>query len=215
MTVSDLRQGRTDIYLIGITGNIACGKSAALEMLRRRGAYNVDADTAVHRIMAPSGSAYAPIVAHFGKEILQADAPNPAPIDRRKLGAIVFANPQALRELEQLTHPLVRIEILRQLVEATSHIVVIDAIKLLESGLADNCDTIWVVTCASEIQLERLMRRNNFSVEEARLRINAQPPQSEKIARAAVVIDNSGTLEETERQVEEAWRKIPLTFRGG
>ncbi|WJW68388.1 dephospho-CoA kinase [Candidatus Chlorohelix allophototropha] len=215
MMVSDLKQGRTDLYLIGITGNIACGKSAVLEMLRRCGTHNVDADTAVHRIMVPGGSAYAPIVAHFGKAILQEDSPNPAPIDRRKLGAIVFANPQALRELEQITHPLVRIEILRQIAEATSHIIVIDAIKLLESGLADGCDTLWAVTCAPEIQLERLMRRNNFSEEEARLRINAQPPQSEKIARAAIVIDNSGTLEETERQVAEAWRKIPLTFRGG
>ncbi len=205
----DLKQGKK-IYLIGLTGNIACGKSAVVRMLSERGATPIDADTAIHRIMMPDGTAYAPIIARFGEDILAKDQPAPYPIDRRKLGAIVFADPVALRELEQISHPLVRVEILNQLNAAPTPVVVLDAIKLLENGLAEGCDAVWVVTCTPEVQLERLMSRNNFSREEALLRINAQPPQAEKIARATVVIDNSNSLAETEQQVEKGWRAIPL-----
>jgi dephospho-CoA kinase len=205
----NLKQGK-NIYLIGLTGNIACGKSAVVKMLAERGATTIDADSAIHRIMLPGGTAYAPIIARFGEDILDKVQPVPHPIDRRKLGAIVFADPVALRELEQISHPLVRVEILNQLNAATTPVVVLDAIKLLENGLSDSCDAVWVVTCAPEAQLERLMVRNNFSREEALLRINAQPPQAEKIAHATLVIDNSGSLAETKQQVENGWRVIKL-----
>jgi dephospho-CoA kinase len=212
MAAPDLKQGK-DLYLIGLTGNIACGKSAVVAMLQKRGAHTIDADKAIHRIMQPDGTAYAPIINRFGREILAVEANEPYPIDRRKLGTIVFADPAALRDLEQISHPLVRIEILQEIAEAPSRIVILDAIKLIENGLADASDSVWVVTCDPEIQLERLMRRNNFSHDEALLRINAQPPQSEKIARANVVVDNSGTLEETEKHVEAGWQQIPARYR--
>lgn len=206
----DLKQGR-DLYLLGLTGNIACGKSAVVEMLRQRGATVIDADKVVHLLMEPGGTIYGPIVEAFGEAILaEPDQDGRRSINRRALGAIVFADPAQLARLEGISHPRVRVEILRQVQAATSRVVVLDAIKLLENGLNQGCDATWVVTCPPDIQLERLMRRNNFSCEEALLRIQAQPPQSEKVAAADVVIDNGGTLDATEAQVEQAWQKIPL-----
>lgn len=206
----NLKQGRK-IYLIGLTGNIACGKSAVVEMLRQRGATIIDADKVVHVLMEPGGTIYGPVVEAFGESILaEPDQEGKRAIDRRKLGAIVFANPAELARLEGISHPRVRTEILRQIQAASTGVVVLDAIKLLENGLNTGCDAVWVVTCPPEIQLERLMLRNNFSREEALLRIQAQPPQSEKVAQADVVIDNGGSLEETEEQVEAAWQKIRI-----
>jgi dephospho-CoA kinase len=204
----DLKQGRA-IYLLGLTGNIACGKSAVVEMLRQRGATVIDADKVVHVLMEPGGTIYGPVVEAFGESILaEPDQAGNRAIDRRKLGALVFANPAELARLEGISHPRVRAEILRQIQAAPTGVVVLDAIKLLEGGLSKGCDAVWVVTCPPKIQLERLMRRNNFSREEALLRIQAQPPQSEKVAVADVVIDNGGSLAATEAQVEAAWLKI-------
>lgn len=208
MSKLDLKNGKV-IYLIGLTGNIACGKSAVLKMLRERGADVIDADTIVHKLMQPDGTIYGPVLEVFGEDILdEPDAQGVRLLNRRKLGAIVFADPEQLRRLELISHPRVRVDLLRQLEEATAPVLVLDAIKLIENGLSDACDAVWVVTCPPEIQLERLMKRNNFSHEEALLRIQAQPPQSEKVAVATVVIDNGGTLAETERQVQAAWEKI-------
>lgn len=208
---ANLKKGR-NLYLIGLTGNIACGKSAVLAMLEARGAFVIDADKVVHRLMEPGGTIYTPVVAAFGPSILAepANSSDLAPIDRRKLGAIVFADQQQLRRLEEISHPQVRLELRRLVQETSARVVVLDAIKLLENGLDKSADAIWVVTCPLEIQLERLMQRNNFSREEALLRINAQPPQSEKIARATVIIDNGASLPETEQQVERYWQQIPL-----
>ncbi|HEX2914442.1 MAG TPA: dephospho-CoA kinase [Chloroflexia bacterium] len=220
MTQLDLKQGRA-VYLIGLTGNIACGKSAVVNMLRQRGAFVIDADRVVHTLMEPGGTIYTPVVEVFGQNILAEAGPDgqpsgqpsgQRPIDRRKLGAIVFADPQQLRRLEEISHPRVRVEITRLIRESSAAVIVLDAIKLLENGLDQAADAVWVVTCPPEAQLERLMRRNNFSREEALLRINAQPPQAEKVARASVVIDNGGSLAETERQVEVAWQQIPQSL---
>ena len=237
------------VYLIGLTGNIACGKSTMLGMLREHGAQVVDADRTTYELQQPGQPVYLRIVADFGPDILV--APD-GPIDRRKLGAIVFSDPAALRRLEQIVHPAVHERILAWLEalgargqgtgdrgpgdketrrpgdkelgsEFDSHpftpsplhpftpspVAVIDAIKLLEAGWKPVCDAIWVVTCAPEQQLERLMTTRGMSAEEARGRIDAQPPQAEKVAQADVVIDNSGPLEATRRQVEAAWRAIP------
>jgi dephospho-CoA kinase len=208
MAKLDLKKGKA-VYLIGLTGNIACGKSLVLDLLFQRGANVIDADRVVHRLMEPGGTIYGPVVEAFGKDILgESDAQGNRTIDRRKLGALVFAEPVQLRRLEQISHPCVRVDLLRQIQESTAPVIVIDAIKLIESGLASASDDLWVVTCPPEIQLERLMKRNNFSREEALLRIQAQHPQAEKVALASVVIDNGGSLEETERQVQQAWEKI-------
>ncbi|MEM8534078.1 MAG: dephospho-CoA kinase [Chloroflexota bacterium] len=195
-------------YLIGMTGNIACGKSTVLAMLADHGAHVIDADAVVHKLQAPGQPVYAQIVEAFGPDILTEVG---GPIDRPRLGAMVFSSPDELRKLEQIVHPAVRahnlawIEDIRQ---QGGGVAVIDAIKLLESGWKAHCDAIWVVTCQPEQQLERLMRDRGMSEEEAHTRMDAQPPQAEKVAQADVVIDNSGTLGATQQQVDAAWEAI-------
>ncbi len=183
--------------LIGLTGNIACGKSTVLRQLHRLGARTIDADEMIHAILRKGGPAYDPVAAEFGPGILGEDGE----IDRRALGRIVFSDPQKLRRLEEIEHPIVRRAIEKEIAEANEPVVVLDAIKLIESGWADKCDAVWVVTCRRDQQIERLVRTRGYSLQEAEQRVDAQAPQEQKVARADVVIDNSGTLEETRRQV--------------
>ncbi|HEX9439797.1 MAG TPA: dephospho-CoA kinase [Roseiflexaceae bacterium] len=223
--------------MIGLTGNIACGKSTVLALLQQLGAQVIDADRVTHELQRPGEAVYDAIVAAFGVDILTEPG---GPIDRRALGAIVFNDPVALRRLEQIVHPAVHAritawldDVARRSVEdrgwmiedrdsassssildhPSSTVAVIDAIKLLESGWKSLCDAIWVVTCVQEQQVERLMATRELSEAEARTRVAAQPPQADKIAQADVVIDNSGSLAETRRQVEAAWRKIGYKTR--
>ena len=200
-------------YLIGVTGNIACGKSTVLARLAERGAEVIDADRVVHALMEPGQPVWAAVREEFGPGVIDAAGR----IDRRALGAIVFADPAQLQRLEELTHPAVRVQILAQVAEAARRgvrVMVIDAIKLFEGGLAEHCDEVWVVTCDPAQQLARLMARNGFGEAEARQRIAAQPPQAEKVARADVVIDNGGTREATAAQVEAAWARLPVERAG-
>ncbi len=188
--------------VIGLTGNIGVGKSTVTAMLAELGAFIIDADRVAHQVMEPGQPAYAQIIATFGPEIV----PNGGPIDRFRLGQIVFADPTALARLEQIVHPAVFVRIQELLAAATAPVVVIEAIKLLEAGLSIQlCDQVWVVTAPREQQIARLMASRGLSYNEAVLRIDAQPPQAEKVARADVVIDNSGAIEATRTQVEQAW----------
>ncbi len=193
-------------YLIGLTGNIATGKSTVAQMLEDLGAPVIDADALVHELQRQGTPVYRDIVAAFGPGILD----RAGEIDRKVLGAIVFSDPAQLRRLESIVHPAVLIESARRIMEAATPIVVYEAIKLIEAGRADMCDALWVVTARPDVQLQRLMRDRQMGEAEARQRIEAQPPQSEKIRRAAVVIDNSGALEETRQQVTAAFRAIEL-----
>jgi dephospho-CoA kinase len=188
--------------LLGLTGNIACGKSTVLRRLSELGTYTIDADAAIHTILKHDGPAYKPVVAEFGKSILQPDGE----IDRRALGKIVFSDPRKLRRLEEIEHPIVRRYIDDLIKDAPAPVVALDAIKLIEAGWADKCDTVWVVTCTRAQQLDRLMQTRDYSREEADMRIDAQSPQQAKIDRADTVIDNSGTLAHTRHQVDTAWR---------
>lgn len=188
-------------YLIGLTGNIACGKSTVLAQLAGYGAAVIDADRVVHALQEPGQPVWAAIREHFGPGVL---APDGA-IDRRALGAIVFADPAALALLERLTHPAVRARIAALVDASAAPVIAVDAVKLLEGGLADCCDELWVVTCAPEQQLARLMARNGFAEAEARRRIAAQPPVETRLIHADVTIDNSGPLAATRARVREAW----------
>ena len=191
--------------VIGLTGNIGSGKSTVLQMLAELGAQIIDADRLAHEVIAPGGPAYAAVVDTFGQDILKADGH----IDRSKLGDIVFRDPQALARLEALVHPAVSVRTGELIEQAGAEIVVVEAIKLLESGMARRlCYEIWVVTCRPEQQLARVMAQRGLTEAEARLRMEAQPPQAEKIAQANVVIDNSGTMEETREQVMSAWQAL-------
>jgi dephospho-CoA kinase len=191
-------------YLIGLTGNIATGKSAVLDMLRRLGARVIDADALVHHLMAKGTPVWQAILDEFGEGILGPEGE----IDRGKLGAIVFADAEALKKLEAIVHPAVTARVDELIRQATEPVVVVEAIKLIEAGWHRTYDALWVVTCPREQQLERLMRMRKLSRQEALLRIEAQPPQEDKVALADVVIDNSGSLKETGEQVERSWEKL-------
>lgn len=191
-------------YVIGLTGNIACGKSTVLAMLRDLGAETIDADIVAHQVMEPGGAVYKKVVSAFGPGILDPGGR----VDRRQLGELVFSQPSELERLERIVHPVVKSVVEAQLQQSGAKVTVVDAIKLLESSMGAHCDTIWVVTCRREQQLERLVRTRGMSEEEARRRIEVQGPQRQKVARADVAIDNSGTVEHTRRQVEAAWQKV-------
>ncbi|MCB0199495.1 MAG: dephospho-CoA kinase [Caldilineae bacterium] len=189
--------------VIGLTGNIATGKSAVGQMLAELGAEVIDADKVAHQVMEPGQPAYAAIVAAFDDDI----APAGGPIDRRRLGEIVFADPAALARLEALVHPAVGRRIAELVARSTADVVVIEAIKLLEAGLSVRlCDEVWVVIAPRAAQLSRLMESRGLSRDEAVLRIDAQPSQESKSAQADVVIDNDGDLDALRRTVEQTWR---------
>jgi dephospho-CoA kinase len=190
-------------YVIGLTGNIATGKSLVRRMLEHLGAYTLDADGLAHQAMAPGAPAYKPVVTTFGTWILDAEHR----IDRTKLGAVVFAHPEALNRLETITHPVVGQAIDTLIQRARHKVIVVEAIKLLESQIGSWVDAIWVVDAPEDQQIQRLAGRG-LTAQEAAKRIRMQNPQAEKIARASVVIHNNGTPEQVWAQVQTAWSKI-------
>lgn len=194
-----------DKYVIGLTGNIAVGKSLVLRMLQHCGAYTIDADAIVHRVMAPNAPAYKPIVQTFGQFILTPQRE----IDRAKLANIVFVDPEALKKLEAITHPLVRGAIDMLVKRSDKAIVAIEAIKLVDGELGNQVDAVWVVDSTRDSQLRRLVTKRKMSQEEAKRRIMSQNPQQDKLQKANVIINNSGTPEQTWAQVKSAWDKIP------
>jgi dephospho-CoA kinase len=217
----------TGVYLIGLTGGIACGKSSVLAMLAELGAWTLDADQVTHHLQEPGQPVYQQIVDTFGPDILI--YPD-GPINRRKLGERVFNNPDELQKLETLVHPAVRAEVFAwtahieqqaqqgQVIPETSPahktrhlarpVAVLDAIKLLEGGWKEHCQSIWVVVCSEQQQISRLMETRGLSESAAQLRLAAQPPQESRISHADVIIDNSGSLLQTRRQVESAWQRM-------
>lgn len=195
---------RAGKFIIGLTGNIATGKSTVRHLLEKQGAYVIDADALSHRAIAKGSPGFQPVLNLFGRWVLGSDGE----IDRRRVGRIVFNDPQALRQLESIIHPIVHQGIDWLISQTAQPVVAVEAIKLFESSLAGMCDAFWVVTVPPEVQLDRLMKKRGLSAEDARLRLDAQAPQQEKIDRADVVIDNSGTLEATARQVSEAWERL-------
>ncbi len=181
------------------------------QMLAELGAEVIDADRVAHQVMRAGTPVYNAIVETFGLHILAPDGE----IDRRRLGALVFADPQALASLERIVHPATIAAIEQRIAASTAQAVVIEAIKLIESGMADAYDSLWVTVCRPEQQLQRIMAERNLSQAEALLRIQAQPPQEEKIARADVVIDNSGPLSHTRAQVRRAWKRLMKASKRG
>jgi dephospho-CoA kinase len=190
-------------YVIGLTGNIAMGKSLVRKMLEQLGAYTIDADGLAHQVMAPGAPAYRPVIETFGRWIVGPDNK----IDRSKLGAVAFSHPEALARLEALTHPIVGQGIDTLVTRAQQPIVVIEAIKLVDGQIGGWVDTIWVVDTAPSVQIERLVKRG-LPEADAQKRISMQNPQRDKLAKANVTISNSGTPQDTWVQVEREWKKI-------
>lgn len=191
-------------YVIGLTGNIAVGKSVVRQMLQHLGAYTLDADGLSHQAMMPGAPAYKPVIETFGKFMLDDDGL----INRARLGSVVFAMPEALTALETIVHPVVNQAIVALVARAKQRVVVIEAIKLVETNLADMVDAIWVVDASPEAQLKRLTEKRKMSDDEARKRIFAQRPQAEKVARADVIITNEDNVEETWKQVQMGWNGV-------
>lgn len=189
--------------VLGLTGNIACGKSAVGAMLAALGAEVIDADLVVHEVMRLP-EIVAAIAERFGAGVLAADGQ----VDRRKLGAVAFADARAMADLEGILYPRAVSQVANMAAASTAPVAVVDAIKLYEAGLAAQCDQVWVVTCPPEQQARRLVASRGLTEQEAWLRIGAQAPQSEKAARADVVIDNGGSPEQTREQVYAAYERL-------
>ncbi len=196
-------------YVIGLTGNIAMGKSLVRKMLENLGAYTIDADGLAHQAMAPGAPTYGPIVEYFGKWILDGEKK----IDRARLGAVVFSHNAALNLLEKLTHPVVGQAIDILVSRAKQPIVVVEAIKLVDGVLGGQVDAIWVVDATPEVQLQRLIEKRSNSEYEARKRIETQNPQADKISRADVIIYNNGSPEDVYMQVQREWQKTMTALR--
>lgn len=179
------------------------GKSTVLHMLEELGAKAIDADLLVHLVMAKGTTVYEEVVEAFGEGILGPKGE----IDRKRLAVLVFSDGEALKRLEAIIHPVVERLIWQIAGEAEEEVVAIEAIKLLEASTERGWDALWVVTCRSEEQRERLLAQG-LSEEGIQGRLKAQGPISEKIKAADVIIDNSGSLEETWEQVKREWDKM-------
>jgi len=191
-------------YVIGLTGNIATGKSVVRKMLEHLGAYSIDADTLSHRAIAQGAPGYQKVIDTFGKWIVDGTGE----INRAKLGRLVFNDPEALRQLEMILHPLVEQAVDLMIKRANQRVVVIEAIKLLESNLVGVCDAVWTTYAPESLQKTRLMRKRNMDEQDALQRIHSQSPQAAKTAAAHVVIQNTGSFEDTWKQVVDAWKVI-------
>ncbi|MEK6256861.1 MAG: dephospho-CoA kinase [Chloroflexota bacterium] len=188
-------------YVIGLTGNIAAGKSVVRKMLEHLGAYGIDADALSHRAIAKGAPGYQQVVENFGKWVLMESGE----IDRPKLGELVFTDEEALAKLEGIVHPLVRQAIDHLVSKSNQKVIVIEAIKLLESPLREAVDTIWVTTTDDDTQLKRLREDRGMSPKNAKARIAAQSSQGKKVLAADTLIENSGSYESTWKQVQSAW----------
>jgi dephospho-CoA kinase len=191
-------------FLLGLTGNIACGKSTVGRLLAEQfGADYVDADRLIHALYASGTPETRAIVDRFGKEFLREED---GTLDRRRLGDVVLGDRNAMRDLERILDPGVRQAIADRIACSTAAVVVLDAIRLIEAGTAARCDAVWVVVCDQDAQMQRLQASRGMSAEQAALRIAAQTPAEAKLRHATAVIINQGSFEELVRQVEAAWK---------
>jgi dephospho-CoA kinase len=193
---------------VGLTGNIASGKSYTAMLFAEMGAHIIDADRVAHGLLSSGTTTYKKIVETFGKQILTPGGE----IDRKRLGRIIFSDPEKRVLLNQLTHHDVGVEILRQifkLEQAFSRgIVIVDAALIVETGGHKMYDRLIVVTCDPSLQIARLMSRDQLGEAEAKARMRSQMPIEEKLKLADYTIDTSGTLKQTRDQVEAIYRDL-------
>jgi dephospho-CoA kinase len=196
------------MFIVGLTGGIASGKSLVARVFKDLGAHVIDADRIVHDLLEPEQPAYQEVLDHFGKDIL---LPNGG-IDRRKLGEIVFNDPEKRAWLNSCLHPRVFNVYTTQVKHLHSRqpdtIVILNAALLIETGYHRNMDRIVVIYADMEQQIKRLSLRDKFTREQALARITSQMPLSEKRTHADYVIDNTGNREDTEVQAREVFQKL-------
>jgi dephospho-CoA kinase len=194
------------MLLVGLTGGIGSGKSTVARLLGERGAVVFDADLLAREAVEPGTPGHAAVIERFGADVL---APGGA-LDREALASIVFADPSARRDLEQIVHPEVR-RLFAEGSEAyrdTDRVVVFSAPLLVESGMYTAFEILVVVSATVATQIERLMRQRGMSEASIRARIDAQAPLEDKAAVADFLVDNEGTLDELESQVERLWNDL-------
>ena len=196
------------MVVIGLTGGIASGKSLAASVLSGLGAAVIDADKVGHEIIAPGTRAYAELIGHFGERILREDGH----IDRKKLGEIIFSDAEERKVLNRITHPRILEQTASLLEEIESKnsqsVAVIEAALLIEMGLQEYVDEVWVVVTDEEKQIERLRERSGLKYEEAVNRIRSQLSQEEKAANADKVLYNTRDEEFLRRQVVSLWYSL-------
>lgn len=189
---------------IALTGGIASGKTAVSDLLRERGAVIIDSDLLAREVVAPGTPGLAAVVERFGTGVLDGDQ-----LDRAALGKIIFADPAARRDLEAITHPLVRQRAEELERAAPADAVVIQVIPLLlEAGLADGFDLVIVVDADPAQQRERLRRRNGLDERQVEERLAAQASRAERLAAADLVVDNTGPAEALPGEVDRLWRRV-------
>jgi dephospho-CoA kinase len=201
-----------DLLKVGLTGGIASGKSVVSEMFARLGVHVIQADEIAHRLMQPGEAVYKEVVERFGAGILGPEGV----VNRAKLAQVAFGNPPRVDELNQIVHPAVLEEQDRWMNDVGREhphaIVMVEAALILEAGAQNRFDRLVVVTCRPEQRVERWARRTRTDLESARAevtrRMAAQWPDEEKIKAADHVIDNSGSLDETQRQVRETFESL-------
>ncbi len=196
--------------VLGITGNIACGKTSVGHMLLELGAERyIDADATVHALYERGQPIAVKVADAFGPSVIAPDGS----VDRKALGTVVFQDPEAMRRLERIVHPAVGVAMMQELSQVSeTGIVIIDAVKLLEGNSGKLCQSKWMITCPEEQELARLMSRNGFSQQEAEARIHAQPSVVDRLPLVDEVIDNGGSLEETRQQVVAAFARFQSKF---
>ena len=202
------------MYVLGLTGGIASGKSTVASMLHQRGAAIIDADKLGHRVLEPGSAGWAAIVEAFGPEIVSENGE----IDRRRLGAVVFSDAAQRARLNAISHPRIRAMALEEIATLRARgdvdVAVVDAALLFEGKWDDFCDEVWVVYAPEDVAVARLVARNGLTVDEARERLRAQLPIEEKRARGDVVIENNGSLADLRAQVDQAWAGLLRRARG-
>jgi dephospho-CoA kinase len=192
------------MYLVGLTGGIASGKSYVATLLEELGATTIDADQVAREVVVPGSTGLVQVVSAFGFEILLPSGE----LDRAKLGEIVFADAEKRVELENILHPLIKARTTQLIREQRSEIVVYAVPLLVEANVDYPFDSIITVEAGVENQVSRLMNSRHMPESDARARIGAQPSSADRVARANFVIDSSGTKEQTRLQVVEVWKQL-------
>lgn len=203
--------------IIGITGGVGTGKTTVLELLEKEyGARIIMADEVSKFLQAPGGRCYGSIVEEFGEEILDMEDPE-HPIDRAKLAKIVFADPDRLQDLNYIVHPLVKIEIMCEISgiyhEDSEALILVEAALLIEAGYLDILDELWVVTADKETRIERLAKSRGYTREKSESVMATQLSDEEYAEFSDFLIDNSGSPEDTLKQIEKRLEELDLLDR--